>query len=188
MLNKHFASMILVSLLGTAMAVHAQNQATTVPFKAHVATVAPTLAEKSAGNMQLVFRIYGQSQNGSPLFEETQNVPISGDNLYADIGAATAGGVPIATLQNRQKIWVEYARTSAPELSRENRFSFTLHSSGIDPGIQFSVDPSLCFTCGGGWPIWGGAVSSTNTYERGSSCSGAVVYSTDTLPYLCGRN
>jgi hypothetical protein len=164
-----------------------QNQAATLPFKTHVATVAPTLAEQSAGKVQLVFRIYGEAQNGSPLFEETQAVPISGDNLYAEIGAATAGGVPAAMLQNRQRIWVEYARTSAPELSLENRFSFTLRSSGNQP-IQFSVDPSVCFTCGGAWPVYGGTLpTASGASERGGSCSGSIVASTDRFPFLCGR-
>ena len=186
--KKSLLLVLAMSMMSTVIAVQAQNQATTVPFKAHVATVAPTLAEKSAGKVQLVFRIYDRAQNGSPLFEETQTVAISGDNLYANIGAATAGGVSAATLQNRQKIWVEYARSSAPELPLENRFSFTLHSSGNQP-IQFSVDPSICYSCGGGWPIYGGALPTpSGAYERGSGCSGSISSSTDRLPYLCGRN
>src|SRR5271157_4453422 len=187
MLKKSFAVALFVSLIGAAIAVQAQNQAATVPFKTHLTTVAPTSAERSAGQVQLVFRIYGEAQNGSPLFGETQNVAISGDNLYADIGAATKGGLSAGIL-NRSRIWVEYARSASPELPLENRFSFTLHRNG-NPPIQFSVDPSVCYTCGGGWPIYGGAYpTSSGAYERGSSCSGSIAHSSDTLPYLCGRN
>jgi hypothetical protein len=186
MLKKSLLLVLAMSMMGTVIAAQGQNDAATVPFKTHVATVSPTLAEKSAGKMQLVFRIYGQAQNGSPLFEETQTVAISGDNLYADIGSATAGGVPNATLQNRQHIWLEYARASAPELPLEDRFSFTL--SGGGPDISFSVDPSVCYTCGGGWPVYGGAIyTTTGANERGSGCSGNITHTSDSSPYICGR-
>ncbi len=187
MLKKSFAFALFVSMLGSVIAVQAQNQAATVPFKAHAATLSLTAAERAAGKVQLVFRIYGEAQNGSPLFEESQNVAISGDNLYADIGAATAGGVTAATLQGRSQIWVEYARSASPELPIENRFSFTLHR-GLHSDISFSLDPSLCYTCGGSWAVYGGAIPTpSGAYERGSSCGGSIALSTDRLPYLCGR-
>ena len=191
MLKKCLLPVLFLLLVGTVSVAQAQNQATneqaTVPFKTPVSVVALSPAEKSAGTIELVFRIFDQAKNGSKLFEESQNVPISGDNLYTNIGSATAGGIPAATLQNHQRIWVEYARTSVPELSLENRFSFTL-SRGSGQPISFSVDPSVCFTCGGGWPVYGGTLpTASGASERGSSCSGSISSSTDKFPFLCGR-
>ena len=52
---------------------------------------------------------------------------------------------------------------------------------------------SLCFSCGGSWPIYSGTIgkiapaSSYTPKERGSGCSGSLQYRSDTHPYLCCR-
>jgi hypothetical protein len=56
---------------------------------------------------------------------------------------------------------------------------------------QTAVACNMCFTCGGDWPIFAGAVHAVNTgsltFERGSGCSGAIAASNDNNPFLCCR-
>ncbi len=52
---------------------------------------------------------------------------------------------------------------------------------------QTAVACNLCFTCGGDWPVFAGALPTLNSVsERGSGCSGAFVSRTDN-PRLCCR-
>lgn len=47
---------------------------------------------------------------------------------------------------------------------------------------------SLCYTCGGDWPNFGGAIptrKNAKPYERGNSCTGDLMPRSDTGPYLC---
>lgn len=49
-------------------------------------------------------------------------------------------------------------------------------------------DASLCFTCGGNWPIFAGSFavpSGSRPVERGTRCSGGLVSRSDNRPYLC---
>jgi len=52
---------------------------------------------------------------------------------------------------------------------------------------QTSVDCNFCFTCGGDWPIFAGAVRSNpaNPTERGGACSGGLIVRADSTPFLC---
>ena len=56
---------------------------------------------------------------------------------------------------------------------------------------QTAVACNTCFTCGGDWPIFAGAVHAVNTgnltFERGSGCSGALNPANDQNPFLCCR-
>jgi hypothetical protein len=56
---------------------------------------------------------------------------------------------------------------------------------------QTAVACNTCFTCGGDWPIFAGAVHAVNTgsltFERGSGCSGALAAANDNNPFLCCR-
>ena len=50
---------------------------------------------------------------------------------------------------------------------------------------------TLCYSCGGNWPMFSGAIPTSfgaSPYERGSSCSGALMPRSDTLPYLCCKS
>jgi hypothetical protein len=56
---------------------------------------------------------------------------------------------------------------------------------------QTAVACNTCFTCGGDWPIFAGAVHAVNTgsatFERGPGCSGALTAANDNNPFLCCR-
>ena len=56
---------------------------------------------------------------------------------------------------------------------------------------QTAVACNMCFTCGGDWPIFAGAVHAVNTglltTERGAGCSGTLHAANDQNPFLCCR-
>ena len=56
---------------------------------------------------------------------------------------------------------------------------------------QTAVACNMCFTCGGDWPIFAGAVHAVNTgfltFERGGGCSGTIHSANDNNPFLCCR-
>lgn len=56
---------------------------------------------------------------------------------------------------------------------------------------QTAVQAQMCFTCGGDWPIFAGAIHAVNTggitFERAGSCSGSIAASNDSNPFLCTR-
>jgi hypothetical protein len=54
--------------------------------------------------------------------------------------------------------------------------------------MQVPAEASICYTCGGDWPIYSGTLpTASGAAERGSACAGSIASSTDTIPYLCSR-
>ncbi len=56
---------------------------------------------------------------------------------------------------------------------------------------QAASSCSLCFTCGGDWPMFSGAIPTrkgAQPFERESSCAGDLTPRSDTLPYLCCKS
>jgi hypothetical protein len=64
-----------------------------------------------------------------------------------------------------------------------------LAASTLTVNQQVAASCSICYTCGGDWPIYSGTLPTlTAATERDSSCSGD--FSTtrgDTIPFLCCR-
>lgn len=53
---------------------------------------------------------------------------------------------------------------------------------------QVPAGSSICFTCGGDWPVYAGTLpTASGAGERGAGCAGSIASSTDTFPYLCSR-
>src|SRR4051812_4319368 len=52
---------------------------------------------------------------------------------------------------------------------------------------SLSVTCSLCYTCGGTWPIFAGSFETTTARERTSKCASGPVDLDDTRPFLCCR-
>ncbi len=203
----------LVSLLGLAMLSGTMaiaqtteaDQATdaavsapaTVPFKAKLSgELASAAAERAVdGKAHFVFSIYSAATGGTKLFEEEQSIAPTGNHLYAEVGSATHGGIPAHILRQHSTIYLEVARASAPwnALASRQMIAFkpannsNANSSGF--AVSISVDPSVCFTCGGAWPFLVGSWSTPTpgAYERPSGCGGALASSGDTRPYLCSR-
>jgi hypothetical protein len=64
---------------------------------------------------------------------------------------------------------------------------------GSMPGIMPAPGDSacsLCYTCGGSWPVFGGAIPTrigAQPWERGAACAGNLAPAADAAPYLCCR-
>jgi hypothetical protein len=54
---------------------------------------------------------------------------------------------------------------------------------------QVAASCSICYTCGGDWPIYAGTLPTARAAtERDSSCSGGLTTNrNDTIPFLCCR-
>jgi hypothetical protein len=57
--------------------------------------------------------------------------------------------------------------------------------------LQFSTACSLCFTCGGAWPVFSGEIheeEGASTVERGPNCAGGFEERDDDIPWLCCKS
>jgi hypothetical protein len=111
--------------------------------------------------------IYAQDQTGSAAAQASTSSSRTLDPTEA--AARVATGKPLVDIEARER-----SAVVAPVVN-----------------AQTAVACNMCFTCGGDWPIFAGAVHAVNTglatFERGSSCSGAIHSSNDTNPFLCCR-
>jgi len=55
--------------------------------------------------------------------------------------------------------------------------------------VQVPAETSICYTCGGDWPVYSGTLPTASAAaERGGACGGSFGYSmNDHSPYLCSR-
>jgi len=203
-----FVSLLGIAMLSATMATAAQSAdasepdvaaasaPATVPFKAMLTgELAAAVRDRGPdGKVRFVFSIFDQATGGTKLFEETQDVSVSGKILYADIGLGTHGGIPATILQHHSNFYIEIAKASAAfaPLGSRQLVAFKPSSGGnLRPNewIFVPVDPSICYTCGGEWPYLVGAWSTPlpGAYERPAGCNGGFVFDNDTRPYLCSR-
>jgi len=133
------------------------------------------------GSVELSFTFYGRAAGGRELFSATRTLPVADHVYYGEIE------VPDTLFHGREKVYFEVARPSAPAIALGARGQFTNRDAGA-PNRSVSIQGcSLCFTCGGTFPVFAGAFTNTGTSpsERGSSCSGSVGSVNDTRPFLC---
>ena len=97
--------------------------------------------------------------------------------------------IPILRIQAQNK-----PSTTSPEEAAAIAASGKPLPTAIAPAVanaQTAVACQMCFTCGGDWPIFAGAVHAVNTgsltTERGAGCSGALLAANDNNPFLCCR-
>ena len=110
---------------------------------------------------------YAQEPMGSAGAQASTNP--SGTISPAEAAARTAAGKPLVDIEA-----IERSAVVAPVAN-----------------AQTAVACNMCFTCGGDWPIFAGAVHAVNTglltFERGSACSGTLHSANDSNPFLCCR-
>jgi hypothetical protein len=192
---KRTGCLLLVSVFALAMAISSSAEGQRqIPFKTVVQGV-------KDGTVEVVLTVFSARRGGDRLFEEKQTVQVENGILFTMIGERTPGGVPAEVFQNN-RVWIEMALASAPQAPVGTRMASTIRAGAIRDGAQTEVlvnvpvDDTLCFTCGGAWPVFNGSLnqagcSSVNTgacpTERGSLCGGGHLRRVDTRPFLCSR-
>ncbi len=116
-----------------------------------------------------------QGDSGGPLTRGTNNTALTGITSWG-IGCADPNFFGV------------YARVSNPSI--RGFIETTLDA----PMVGDVSACSLCYTCGGNWPIFSGQIGNDGTgglngpaIERGPGCSGPLILSNDVAPYLCCR-
>lgn len=167
-------------LLMTPLMVQAQepealdNSSTAVPVKGTI---------QATGSVDLLITIYDRESGGHELYSVTASIPVERNTYFDTIN------VPDAVFRGRQTIYIEVASPSAPAVALETRAQFTKPGArgAVTNKARAPVGCSLCYSCGGSFPIFGGAfvTAGVGTQERGRSCSGNVAPRLDFRPYLC---
>ena len=205
-----FSFLSLALALGTTSTARAQqvgsqsdeNHAAklVIPYKARIAGdgVVSLTGDRFNGQVDLIFKVFAQQTGGAKLFEERQAVQVQGGVYNALIGAITPGGFPLQAYNAHATLWIEVSRASAHNSSAEPRVSYMSRpdaqaDGAVTPQFTFSVarDVSLCFTCGGSYPVNSGyfpLAPGSMVNERGSACAEPIMLRADAFPRLCSRN
>jgi hypothetical protein len=177
---RNYIFSIFVAMQLTLGPVQAQPQA-----EAPASTAVPVKgAIEATGLVKLLITIYDREIGGNELYSLTATLPVEDNTYFGMIN------VPNTVFQGRQKVYIEVARPSAPAIALEARSQFMKSGGGSTGGSDKSFTIrgcSLCYTCGGSYPIFNGAFVTTGlgTAERGNSCSGNVTSNIDFRPHLC---
>jgi hypothetical protein len=154
------------------------SQTTGVPFKGLMA---------EDGNVELILRLYDQAHGGTRLFEEIREAEVRQGVYALDVE------VPSEIVTKHPTVWMEVARAAEPDKSLEERTAFRTRRSGeVLPQAPLCLGScvSLCFTCGGSFPLFSGGIpvpSGSSVIERGVGCDGSLVSRSDPRPQLCSR-
>ncbi|HSG39522.1 MAG TPA: hypothetical protein VLE27_07765 [Thermoanaerobaculia bacterium] len=169
---------LLISMLITLSVAQAQefealtgSSVTEVPIKGTI---------EGNGPVDLVITIFDRETKGRELYSVTKTLPVYGNTYFGMIN------VPDGAFRGRQTVYVEVARSSAPAIALEPRAQFTKPGGPNDKAFTLR-GCSLCFSCGGSYPLFSGAfvTPGAGTSERGRACSGNVTSRIDFRPHLC---
>jgi hypothetical protein len=153
-----------------------QNQTIVVPFKGQIRD----------GNDRLILRIYDQAVGGAVLFEVTRKVDVSNGVYVALVD------VPSEILSAKTNVWLEGSKETEPftPIGERTQFAIRRLGGGITQAIVCPAGgcASLCFTCGGAYPFFNGAIplaAGSMPTERGGACAAPLQARADTIPFLC---
>jgi hypothetical protein len=176
---KHYMFHALLVIFVAMPAAQAQKSAasasTSVPIKGII---------EATGSMELLVTIYDSETEGHELYSLITRVPVENQTYFDMVN------VPNTIFRGNQTVYIEVARPSAPAIALEPRSQFTKPGGerigGADKSFAI-LGCSLCYTCGGSYPIFNGAFATPGlgTAERGKSCSGKVESRLDFRPHLC---
>jgi hypothetical protein len=173
---------IFLFVLLAAQPVQAQEEMTTMIFvKDYIDETEP---------VELVISVYDQPQGGMLLYQVTKSVTPE-DGIFDD-----SIKVPSEILSRHPQVFVEFAKASSPSdpLSGE-RMQFAQRGVSsrdtqerADPPSQSADLISVCFTCGGQFPLEAGAINAgtgSHNHQRGPGCSGGLRDMVDRRPRIC---
>ncbi len=149
---------------------------TSVPFKGWITKEGIAKEDK----VNLVLKIYDQSNGGTKLYEATHEVEVTHGQYFAIIQ------VPSETIAKSQTVWLEAASVEEKELAFESREPFaTRPAEGVAPALLIT-GTGLCYSCSG-LHKWVGAfsVASGDVTEYDSYCRSPLINRRDYRPYLC---
>lgn len=151
---------------------------------AHAGTIAVPVKGviEANGSVDLSFTFFGRAAGGRELFSVTKTLQVVDNVYYGEVQ------VPDTLFHGRERVYFEVARPSAPAIALGARSQFTSRDGDVhDRAVTVLGMCSLCFTCGGSFPIFNGAFTNTGTNpsERSSSCSGSVGSVNDSRPFIC---
>lgn len=133
----------------------------------------------AAGPVELLLTFYDRAVGGRELYSVTRTLNVA-DNIYFEMV-----DVPESALRGRVRFFVEAAHADTPAIPLGDRQPFARRGENRAVTLQGC---SLCFTCGGTFPVFQGAwntAASPQIQERGTSCAGGIANRTDTRPFLC---
>jgi hypothetical protein len=151
---------------------------TNVPFKGWITREG--IARE--GKVNLVLKIYDQSNGGAKLYEAVHEVEVTHGQYFAIIQ------IPSEVIAKSQTIWLEAEGVEDKLGAFEPRQSFATRApAGAVSNATISIGTALCYTCGDVTPYQTGSipVSSGDPEEHGANCSGLITIRTDYRPYLC---
>ena len=205
-----FSFLSLALALGTTSTARAQQSASqldehrpaklVIPHKARISGdgVVSLSGDRFNGQADLIFKVFAQQSGGAKLFEERQTVQVKRGVYDIGIGAVTPGGFPEQVFNAHATLWIEVSRALAPNSAAESRVAYMSRPDGqasgaVNPQFSFSVprDVSLCWTCGGTYPVNSGYITlpaGSTVNERGPGCAEPMAPAVDTAPRLCSRN
>ena len=167
-------------------------QTVTIPVKG-------TLSSTNEASVSVVLRLFDREFGGAKLYEERQTVEVVDGVFVAFVGQGTREGVPKNVTDSHPVVYAEWSLASSASIVPEQRVSVmhTRTNTAIAPNavsVSVPVDMSICFTCGGSWPIFSGmsrnggiTAAERRVTERGAACSGPLLNRPDTLVFHCSR-
>ena len=170
----------------------ANPQTITIPVKG-------TLSSTNEASVSVVLRLFDREFGGAKLYEERQTVEVVDGVFVAFVGQGTREGVPKNVTDSHPVVYAEWSLASSASIVPEQRVSVmhTRTNTAIAPNavsVSVPVDMSICFTCGGSWPIFSGmsrnggiTAAERRVTERGAACSGPLLNRPDTLVFYCSR-
>ena len=172
--------------ISSAVTVGSTTKSDNVSGFSNSATLVDLLAPGSSINSSVPGGIF-QSFNGTSM--ATPHVAGAFAVLRSGATTATVQQIENALITSGQSVTDPRNNITKPRIDVAAALDHLIGPIVTDVPEPSAVSAcSLCFTCGGDWPNFGGVIPTRKNampYERGSFCTGDLIPRSDTGPYLC---